>query len=146
MERTMNIVEKIILYTLMILMALVLILATVDLILTVFRQLSTEPILVMTLERLLEVFGMFLLVLVGLELLDTVKAYLKENVVHAEIVILAALIAISRKAITLDFENIEPPITFSIAALVIALAVGYYLLKHSGFPRHEKEILSPPEQ
>lgn len=137
MEKAMNSVEKVILYTLMILMAIVLIVAVVDLILTMVRELSTQPILVMTLESLLEVFGMFLLVLVGLELLDTIRAYVKEHVVHAEIVLLAALIAISRKAITLDYKSVEPAAIFSIAGLVIALAVGYYLIKRAGISQHE---------
>lgn len=143
MERAMSFVEKIVLYTLMILMAVVLIVATVDLILTLVRELATPPFLVMTLERLLEVFGIFLLVLVGLELLDTIKAYIHEHVVHAEIVILAALIALSRKVITLDFKTIDPETAFAIAALVIALGAGYFLIKRAGFTKLSEDSTPP---
>jgi uncharacterized membrane protein (DUF373 family) len=37
--------------------------------------------------------------LIGIELLETIKAYLLEKVVHVEIVIEVALIAIARKVI-----------------------------------------------
>ena len=46
--------------------------------------------------------GGFLLVLIGIELLDTIKAYFRENTIHVEIVILLAIIAIARKVILLD--------------------------------------------
>jgi len=132
MDRALALVEKAILYVLMGLMAIVLILATLDLIWTIGVAVSTPPFLVVTLEALLDIFGMFLLVLVGLELLDTIKAYVKEHVVHAEIVLLAALIAVARKAITLDLKHLPPEVALALAALLVALAAGYFLLKRAG--------------
>jgi uncharacterized membrane protein (DUF373 family) len=132
MDRALALVEKAILYVLMGLMAFVLIIATFDLIWTIGVAVSTPPILVVTLEALLDIFGMFLLVLVGLELLDTIKAYVKEHVVHAEIVLLAALIAVARKAITLDPKQLAPGVILGLAALLLALAAGYFLLKRAG--------------
>ena len=69
----------------MALMGFILVLATLDLLWTIATTLSAPPYLLVTLESLLDLFGMFLLVLVGLELLDTIKAYVQEHVVHAEI-------------------------------------------------------------
>jgi len=132
MDRALSLVEKGILYVLMGLMAIVLILATLDLIWTIGVAVSTPPFLVVTLEALLDIFGMFLLVLVGLELLDTIKAYVREHVVHAEIVLLAALIAVARKAITLDLKQLAPGVALGLAALLLALATGYFLLKRAG--------------
>jgi len=132
MARALALVEKGILYVLMGLMAIVLILATLDLIWTIGVAVSTPPFLIVTLEALLDIFGMFLLVLVGLELLDTIKAYVKEHVVHAEIVLLAALIAVARKAITLDLKQLAPAVPFGLAALLLALAAAYFLLKRVG--------------
>jgi len=132
MNRVMSIVEKALLYTLMALMAVVLILATLDLIWTIVRAVSTPPLLLVTLDSLLEIFGMFLLVLVGLELLDTITSYIREHVVHAEIVILAAMIAVARKAITLDLTKTEPIVAFGLAALVLALSAAYFLLRRAG--------------
>jgi uncharacterized membrane protein (DUF373 family) len=132
MDRALALVEKGILYLLMGLMAIVLILATLDLIWTIGIAVSTPPFLIVTLEALLDTFGMFLLVLVGLELLNTIKAYVKEHVVHAEIVLLAALIAVARKAISLDLKQLAPVIPFGLAALLLALAAAYFLLKRAG--------------
>ena len=132
MRRILDVVEKALLYVLMALMAIVLAIATLDLIWAIVAAVVGPPILLATLDTLLELFGMFLLVLVGLELLDTIKAYVKEHVVHAEVVILAAMIAVARKAITLDFKAIAPATPFGIAALLLALATAYFLVKRTG--------------
>jgi len=132
MNRVMAIVEKAVLYALMALMAIVLILATLDLVWTIVLAVTTPPLLLVTLDTLLEIFGMFLLVLIGLELLDTITAYIREHVVHAEIVILAAMIAVARKAITLDLTKSEPIVAFGLAALVLALSAAYFLLRRAG--------------
>ncbi len=132
MNRIITTIENVVLYVLMGLMALVLIVATVDLIWTVIKELTTPPLFLFTLETLLEIFGMFLLVLVGLELLDTIKAYVKEHVVHAEIVILAAMIAVARKVITLDIKTLDPMMPVALGAVLLSLGVAYFLIKHTG--------------
>src|SRR5580765_6122225 len=48
-------------------------------------------------EEMFELFGFFLLVLIGLELIATLKAYMGEGVVHVEVVLEVALIAIAQK-------------------------------------------------
>lgn len=132
MQRTLALVEKALLFVLMTLMAIVLVLATLDLIWTIGSAISKPPFIFVTLESLLEMFAMFLLVLVGLELLDTITAYLKEHVVHAEIVLLAAMIAVARKAITIEYKQFETVVPFGIAALLLGLAAAYFLLKRAG--------------
>jgi len=76
-----------------------------------------------------KIFGGFLSVLIGIELLHTIKMYLKEDVVHVEIVLLVALIGVSRHIIDLDVEHIKPITIFGISSLIIALSLGYYLIK-----------------
>lgn len=80
-------------------------------------------------KNLQQVFGGFLSVLIGIELLHTIKRYLKEDVVHVEIVLLVALIGISRHIIDLDVTQMESGTIFGISSLIIALSVGYYLIK-----------------
>ncbi|MBE9490601.1 MAG: phosphate-starvation-inducible PsiE family protein [Bacteroidetes bacterium] len=65
-----------------------------------------------------KIFGGFLSVLIGIELLHTIKMYLKEDVVHVEIVLLVALIGISRHIIDLDIIHLEPITIFGISSLV----------------------------
>ncbi len=76
-----------------------------------------------------KVFGGFLSVLIGIELLHTIKMYLKEDVVHVEIVLLVALIGVSRHVIDLDIAHLKPMTLFGISSLIIVLAGGYYLIK-----------------
>jgi len=132
MERSLDVIERIVLYILMALMAIVLIFATIDLIYTLVAAIVTPPHFILALNKLLEIFGLFLLVLVGLELLDTLRAYFREHVVHAEIVLLAAMIAVAREAIVLDVAHLEPQVPLSIAVLILALATAYFLVKRTG--------------
>lgn len=79
-----------------------------------------------------EVFGLlghFLLVLIGLELLETIRAYLDRREFHVEIVILVAIIAIARKVILLESPDAGELI--GIALLIIALCGGYYLVRRA---------------
>ncbi len=80
-------------------------------------------------DHLHQVFGGFLSVLIGIELLHTIKMYLKEDVVHVEIVLLVALIGISRHIIDLDITHLKPLTLLGISSLIISLSVGYYLIK-----------------
>jgi uncharacterized membrane protein (DUF373 family) len=48
---------------------------------------------------LLDVFGYFLLVLIGVELLETLRSYMKKDAIHVRVVLEVALIAMARKAV-----------------------------------------------
>ena len=85
------------------------------------------------------IFAGFLSVLIGIELLHTIKMYLKEDVVHVEIVLLVALIGISRHVIDLDYKHIEPLTIFGISALIISLSAGYFLIKKAGYKLKRKK-------
>jgi len=69
------------------------------------------------------------MLLIGVELLETIKAYLSENVVHSEIVLEVALIAISRKVITLEVKTYEPLTLIGIAALIVSIALAYLFIR-----------------
>jgi len=53
---------------------------------------------------------------------------------HFEVVLSVAIIAIARKVIILDVKEVESLSLFGIAAIVIALTAGYYLMKRSQMP------------
>jgi uncharacterized membrane protein (DUF373 family) len=77
----------------------------------------------------------FLLILIGVEFLDTIKAYFKENAIHFEIVILLAIIAIARKVILLDPASAPEYIGIELVGIgivVVGLAGAYYLIKKAG--------------
>lgn len=79
-------------------------------------------------------FSGILLVLLALELLDTVKVYFHEHAVRVEVILLVALIAMGRHVLELDLLHIEPLVLFGFSALVLALAAGYYLVKMAQVP------------
>jgi uncharacterized membrane protein (DUF373 family) len=116
-------------------MVLVVGLATIELGWVILRDIITPPIILLEIEELLEIFGFFLLVLIGIELLETIKAYLMTHVVHVEIVLEVALIAIARKVIILDLEKYESLTLVGIAALISAVALAFWVIK-----RYVKEL------
>jgi uncharacterized membrane protein (DUF373 family) len=122
--------EKIIVRVLVALMALVLLLSTVELAWVIIKDIITPPILILEIDELLEIFGLFMLVLIGLELLDTIaKTYMGESTDHAQIVMAVAIIAIARKVIILDVKDLSGLALVGIAAIILALSIGYYLIK-----------------
>ena len=82
-------------------------------------------------RSIIDLFGLFFLVLVGVELLETLKMYTKDHVVHVEVVLLVALIVAARKIILIDYNTTPSDIFFGIAAIIIAIGVSYYLIKKS---------------
>lgn len=122
--------EKIIIQVLVVLMAIVLLLSTVELAWVIIKDVITPPILLLEIDELLEIFGLFMLVLIGIELLDTIaKTYMAESVDHAQIVMTVAIIAIARKVIIMDVKDLSGLALAGIAAIILALSIGYYLIK-----------------
>jgi uncharacterized membrane protein (DUF373 family) len=122
--------QKIIILVLVVLMAVVLLLSTVELAWVIIKDVITPPILILEIDELLEIFGLFMLVLIGIELLDTIaKTYMAESVDHAQIVMAVAIIAIARKVIILDVKDLSGLALVGIAAIILALSIGYYLIK-----------------
>lgn len=120
---------RIVVFILVIMMALVVLLSVFDLGWLVVRDAVIRPLTLPALPQLLEIFGLFLMVLIGLELLDSIRTYVSEHVLRVELLILAALTAIARKIIVLDVAETEPVVLLGLASLVIALSLGYYLVR-----------------
>jgi len=111
-------------------MGVVLLLATIDLGYTLYVDIVDKPpYFLLNIEEMLELFGIFLLVLIGIELFETMEIYIKENVVHIEVVLTVALIALARKVIILDVKTLSSTTILGIAALILALSIGYYLIR-----------------
>jgi uncharacterized membrane protein (DUF373 family) len=121
--------EYIVVLSLISMMVLVVFLATIELGWIILKDIVTPPIVLLEIGELLEIFGFFLLVLIGLELLETIKAYLTEKVVHVEIVLEVALIAIARKVIILDLEKYDSLVVIGIAALILAVAAAFFAIR-----------------
>jgi len=121
--------ELIVVRALIVMMALVVLFASLDLAWIIIRDLSTPPYLLFDVNRLLEIFGMFLLVLIGIELLESIRMYLDHKLVHVEVVMTVAIIAIARKVIILDVKELDGLKLIGIGVIIIALAGGYIFIK-----------------
>jgi uncharacterized membrane protein (DUF373 family) len=121
-------VQAITVAAIMILLGLVVLLSTVHLGYLIAKEMSETPRFLIPVQGLLEVFGYFLLVLIGVELLETVKMYLKKDVIHVRVVIEVALIAMARKAITEEPAYVPSLTLFGVAALILALGLASFLV------------------
>lgn len=99
------------------------------------RDVLSPPVFLLEVDELLGIFGFFLLVLIGIELLETIKAYVEEHVVHAEVVLEVAMIAIARKVITLEVKETPSLTLIGISAIILALAVAFFIVKRMISPR-----------
>lgn len=129
--------ERFIVIILIVLMTLMLLVATLNLGYTVFLKFLESPTYLITPQGLMDIFDSFLIVLIGLELLETIKTFLKDNVVHVEVVMLVAIIAIARKVIILDYDKYTGLEVMGIGALIVALSVGYYFIRRAIYTYHE---------
>ena len=132
--------ERIIVLTLLLMMMIALVASTVELAIILVQQLLAPPLLLLDVKEMLTVFAVFLMVLIGLELVETVKMYLEDDVFHVEVVVLVAIIAVARKIIIIDYYTISYEILLSVAALMIALSVSYFLLKRATMPSKSEEV------
>jgi uncharacterized membrane protein (DUF373 family) len=122
--------EKMMIIVLLVMMGVVLALATIDLGVLVFRSIAEPPFFLVEVDKLLELFGLFMLVIIGLELFETImKSYLAQGEQHYEVVLSVAIIAIARKVIILDINRVDGMLMIGIAAVVASLTVGYYFMR-----------------
>jgi uncharacterized membrane protein (DUF373 family) len=103
--------------------------ALVILVLLVIRELQHAVGQVETIGQLQEavqsLFAGILLVVLGLELMDTLRNYFIEHRLRMELLISVALIAVARHVIQLDYEHTPAGLIGAIALLVFSLAASY---------------------
>jgi uncharacterized membrane protein (DUF373 family) len=79
---------------------------------------------------LLALLDQLLLLLIGLEVLQNLAAYLRDHSIHTELVVLTALTAVARKVIVMPPGADKDPLALVGAGIVIVcLAIAYTLLR-----------------
>ena len=76
-----------------------------------------------------DLFAGILLVILGLELMDTLRHYFIEHHLRAEFLISVALIAAARHVIQIDYEHTSPTGVAALAFLVLTLAAAYVAMR-----------------
>ncbi|MEB3226542.1 MAG: phosphate-starvation-inducible PsiE family protein [Synechococcus sp.] len=133
--------EKLMIQILLGMMAIAIGLATLDFGWELFQSIVEPPMFLLDADQLLEVFSLFMLIIIGIELLESIiNTYLAKGRPHFEVVLSVAIIAIARKVIILDVKATDSLSLFGIAAIILSLTVGYYFMKQS----HPDEPPEPP--
>lgn len=132
--------EKAATTVLILMLLLVITVSIIELGLVIGKTLMAPPVLLIDINKLLDIFGFFMLIVVGIELIETMKVYYTEKSFKiVETVIMAAIIAVARKIIILDMKGLGSMTLIGIALILLALCIGYYLLRKSGCNENVKD-------
>jgi uncharacterized membrane protein (DUF373 family) len=87
------------------------------------------------------VFGEILTLLIALEFNHTLQFAVarEQSIIQAKVVMLIAMLAIARKFIVLDLQEVSAPHLFALAAVTLALGIGYWLIRE----RDDRLLRSP---
>ena len=126
------------------LMIIVIISGVVDVAWTIYQRFATEPRFILTMGDILMTFGAFMVVLIAIEIFQNIILYLRDDVIHVKIVLATALMAIARKVIILDYEELEPMYIFATGVVLVATGITYFFV-HKLPPRSQSEPLEEQE-
>lgn len=111
-------------------MVAVIIIAVVDLGILLFKEVLNPSIANFN-EVLIKLFGVFLNILIALELLENITAYLRKHVIQVELVIVTSLIAVSRKLIILDLQKADGSELIGLALSILTLSISYWIIRQT---------------
>lgn len=134
-HRTLEIIERVIVIAMIVLLVAVLVVAVWELWSLFFSRAGEKMGAVADAadfqDILQNAFGGILVIFVGLELLETMRAYFADHHVRVEVILFVAIIATGRHIIGLDAHHTEPLTFIGLSTLMLALSGSYYLLKKS---------------
>lgn len=122
-------IEGIVSKVLSIAMIVVIVVTVIDLAIVLYRTLFISDSVGFFKTTLTDIFGLFLSVLIALEILENITAYIRRHVVQVELVIATALTAVGRKLIILDLEKVSGVSLIGLAIAILALAVSYLIVR-----------------
>ena len=95
-----------------------------DVVYVLYERISSHPYYLLNISDILATFGAFMAVLIAIEIFINIASYLRENVIHIKLV--------------LDYDQVSAEYLFGTAALVLALAVAYWLavVKNTSIESH----------
>jgi uncharacterized membrane protein (DUF373 family) len=132
-ENFMHLIENIEVFVskiLSIMMVVVIFVAVFDLSIFLFRVLfDTQH--GENYKTLFKIFGLFLNILIALEILENITGYLKKHVLQVELVIVTSLIAVARKIIILDLDKVSGIDIIGLGIALLALSISYWLIRRT---------------
>jgi len=123
-------IENLVSKVLSLAMVIVILVALCDLGVVLFKQLFTPSYRFLG-RTLIDIFGLFLTVLIALEILENITAYLRKHIIQVELVIVTSIIAVARKIIILDFEKTSGIDLIELAIAISSLAISYWIIRRT---------------
>ncbi|WP_406656948.1 phosphate-starvation-inducible PsiE family protein [Methanolobus sp. ZRKC2] len=127
-----NSFQRLIVWVVILMMVLVILSATVEIGWIILYDLVTPPVFLLDVDRILDIFGLFFIVIIGIELLETIKMVLEESIMNVDVIILVGLTAVVRKILIIDIKETDPMFLVGMGVLIVTLAATYYLVIVSG--------------
>ena len=121
-------IENLVAKVLSIVLLVLILVALADLVFVISTNIITEPLGFIN-KTLIELFGLFLNILIALELLENITAYLKKHIFQVELVIATSLIAVARKIIIFDLQKYSGTDLIALALAILALSISYWLIR-----------------
>lgn len=132
-DRILSKLEVTVVTAMQVLMMVVVLIATLILYLLLFKNVLSQAARIESAAGLLPMlqqsFGGVLTVVLGLELLETLKTYFTEHHVRLEVILVVAIIAVGRHVIQIDFEHTPGSVLLGLSGVISALTLGYFLIK-----------------
>jgi uncharacterized membrane protein (DUF373 family) len=74
---------------------------------------------------------LFFNILLMMEIIQTIRIFSHNHIIKVRIILIVCLIAVSRKILALGEESVEPQAEMALAALILALSAGYFLVSRN---------------
>lgn len=132
MSKIVESVEKLVIRALIVLLLLAIVMGTGEIARVLIADVLAPPVLLLEIPTVFSIFGLVLVILIGLGLIKSMKMFLNEEKVRPELVTEVAMIALCNKVITLDAGHLPGAVPLGVAALLIALSAAYFVVRRIG--------------
>ena len=124
-----HIIENFVSKVLSLALIIIILISLFELVLILLKDLFTKEPVGFFGQTLIEIFGLFLNILIALELLENITAYLKKHIVQVELVVVTALISVARKIIIFDQIKYQKSDLLALATASLVLSISYWLIR-----------------
>jgi uncharacterized membrane protein (DUF373 family) len=133
MNKSVETFETVIVLALQLLVIVMIFVTTVLLFVLGYENLRDQVRHIDSVEKLLfaaqrSIAGILTAVL-GLEVLETLKVYFHDHYIRLEVILVVAIIAVSRHLVQADFEHASALSLLGLSAVIGSLTLGYFLVK-----------------
>ncbi|MCX5773387.1 MAG: phosphate-starvation-inducible PsiE family protein [Fusobacteria bacterium] len=121
--------ERIVIWCLVVMLAIVIFFSLLQVAFGLVASLFIHPESLLDVDNLFGMLSSIFMVLIAMELFETVKMYIQKKGIYVELIIDVAIIAMARKLIIFDYSSRNIPILYGVAAAMVALGTVRYICK-----------------